>query len=183
MARHSYTEMGMEIKHVRYALRIPELSSMKMKKMKLFKIRKPKMFKKKKEIMSRASLDSLNVDWRKEFDQKYADLIFKMKSKKKSSSSLVGNTSMVATSEMGGNMLDFSLLSSSSKSLASSSVSENSLCLDQIDDQHEDLLFLPHLEEIKEKEENFESENTNQKDIFHRRKLRYSYHILKDSEL
>merc|ERR1711915_467386 len=108
MARHSYTEMGMEIKHVRYSLRIPELSSMKMKKMKLFKMRKPKMFKKKKEVVSRASLDSLNVDWRKEFDQKYADLIFKM----------------VATSEMGGNLLDFSLLSSSSKSLTSGSVIE-----------------------------------------------------------
>ena len=139
MSSYSYTEFGIEIKHVRYAVRIPELPSLKLRKPKLLKMKRPKIMKRRRRSMANTgTLDSLNVDWKKEFDQKYADLIFKTEEKKKSNSSLSAN-SLFSTEEClkRGFQDDLANISFSSQtySITSSPVNLSSLCLDRLGEE------------------------------------------------
>ena len=72
----SYTELGFEINQFRFAVKVPKI-----------KLRKPKILKKRKSVEQPDSLDNLNVDWRKEFNKKYADHLFKTEAKRKTKSS------------------------------------------------------------------------------------------------
>ena len=72
----SYTELGFEINQFKFAVKLPK-----------FMLRKPKLLKKRKSAESPESLDNLNVDWKKEFNKKYADHLFKTEAKRKSKSS------------------------------------------------------------------------------------------------
>ena len=72
----SYTELGFEINQFKFAVKLPKI-----------KLRKPKLLRKRKSVESPDSLDNINVDWKKEFNKKYADHLFKTEAKKSSKSS------------------------------------------------------------------------------------------------
>ena len=138
-----------------------------------------------REIVSTGTLDSLNVDWKKEFDQKYADLIFKSEAKKKSKSSLQDNSffpdDSLITMKDGrqGNFFNLSFIS-----LTSSPVNLNkSSTLQRQDAKEDDLLFLPNMEEMEHNQQNFELQKGTPKTSTRTKKLRYSYHILENSQL
>ena len=107
-----YYEVGIETKHVKLALKIPDLRSSKIKLGKSMK--KPRTIlrrkrKEKRSFVDTSSLASLNIDWRREFEDKYAELIDKTEQKKRTNKtiqrekfqqdlqniSLIANTSLV----------------------------------------------------------------------------------------
>ena len=80
-----YYELGIQTKHVKLAVKIPDLRLSKIKLSKTMK--KPRMMMRKKRrqnknmMVDTSSLASLNIDWRQEFEEKYAELIDKTKQK------------------------------------------------------------------------------------------------------
>ena len=178
MGKFSYTEFGIEIKHVRYAVRIPELPTLKLRKPKMLKMKRPRVLKsRRKDLMNTGTLDSLNVDWKKEFDQKYADLIFKTEEKKISKSSFTTNLSSSIEERLHPDLDELSFSSSRTYTLPCSPVS-----LDRA--EHADkLLFMPNLAEMKQDQENFETRTLKAKTPSKPRKLRYSYHVLQKTNV
>ena len=83
MSPSCYYEVGVQLKHVKYAVKLPDLHSIKLNKTKLrIKMKKPKLMmrrrdQKKRKTMDTGSLASINVDWKKEFEDKYAELLSK----------------------------------------------------------------------------------------------------------
>ena len=84
------TQFGLEVNHVRYTVRLPELPKLRKraskpsrrsaelpklgKKMKLGQLPRLVRKKRKMEKNNTGTLDSLGVDWRAEFEQKFAEL-------------------------------------------------------------------------------------------------------------
>ena len=114
-----YYEVGFETKHVKLAVKIPDLRSSKLKlrkKMKKSKVglRKGRtVTRSKRQIIDTSSLASINVDWKQEFEEKYKDLITKTQKKNQINTaamkekfqeeikniSLIANTSMLKEDE------------------------------------------------------------------------------------
>ena len=88
MSPSCYYEVGVQLKHVKYAVKLPDLHSIKLNKTKLrMKMKKPKLMMRrrdqgKKKNIDTSSLASINVDWKKEFEEKYAELLSKTAKRK-----------------------------------------------------------------------------------------------------
>ena len=88
MSPSCYYEVGVQLKHVKYAVKLPDLHSIKLNKKKLrMKMKKPKLMMRrrdqgKKKNIDTSSLASINVDWKKEFEEKYAELLSKTAKRK-----------------------------------------------------------------------------------------------------
>ena len=80
----SYYELGFQTKHVKLAVKIPDLRSSKIQLKKTMK--KPKTMmrnrRRRRELVDTTSLSSINIDWNKEFEEKYAELLVKTYRKK-----------------------------------------------------------------------------------------------------
>ena len=80
----SYYELGFQTKHVKLAVKIPDLRSSKIQLKKSLK--KPKTMmrnrRRRREQVDTTSLSSINIDWNREFEEKYAELLVKTYRKK-----------------------------------------------------------------------------------------------------
>ena len=80
----SYYELGFQTKHVKLAVKIPDLRSSKIQLKKTLK--KPKTMmrnrRRRREQVDTTSLSSINIDWKGEFEEKYAELLLKTYRKK-----------------------------------------------------------------------------------------------------
>lgn len=80
----SYYELGFQTKHVKLAVKIPDLRSSKIQLKKTMK--KPKTMmrnrRRRREKVDTTSLSSINIDWNREFEEKYAELLVKTYRKK-----------------------------------------------------------------------------------------------------
>merc|ERR1712242_25430 len=171
MSTYSYTEFGIQIKHIRYAVRIPELPTLKLRKPRMMRMKRPRMVKSKRRIQQNTgTLDSLDVDWKKEFDQKYADLIFKTEAKR-ITSNLINSTEERLNPECQEDMSNTSFSSGKTYTTDISPINE--------EDDTNQLLFLPKLSEMKEDQDCFEAKKLKSKSPYKARKLSYSYHVLK----
>ena len=90
MSSSCYYEVGVKLKHVKYSVKLPDIQSMKLNKPRLgIKMKKPKMMmrrrgKAKRRNVDSSSLSSINVDWKKEFEEKYSELLSKTEKRKSS---------------------------------------------------------------------------------------------------
>ena len=90
MSPSCYYEVGVQLKHVKYAVKLPDLHSIKLNKTKLrLKMKKPKLMMRRRDQGKRKNIDtgslaSINVDWKKEFEAKYAELLSKTAKRKSS---------------------------------------------------------------------------------------------------
>merc|ERR1712154_135807 len=180
MSTYSYTEFGIQIKHVRYAVRIPELPTIKLRKSKTLRMKRPRIMKgRRRSRANTGTLDSLDVDWKKEFDQKYADLIFKTEAKKKAS--LLTNSiedRLNPETQEDINNLSFS---SGKTYTISCSNEEISTIKKEKESDNDELLFLPNLALMKEEQDSFGAKKEKYQSPYKARKLSYSYHILQTS--
>ena len=179
MSTYSYTEFGIQIKHVRYAVRIPELPTLKLRKPRVMRMKRPRIMRSRRRIhQNTGTLDSLDVDWKKEFDQKYADLIFKTEAKK-ISSNLSSSAEERLSPECEENIQNLSFSSGKTYTIACSPIHLGSRTNEE--EETDKLLFLPNLSEMKEDQECFEAKKQKSKSPYKARKLIYSYHVLKNS--
>ena len=134
-------------------------------------MKRPRIMRRKIQQNNTGTLDSLDVDWKKEFDQKYADLIFKTEAKR-ITSNLANSTEERLNPECREDRSNLSFSSGKTYTVDSSPINE--------EDDTDKLLFLPNLSEMKEDQDCFEAKKHISKSPYKARKLSYSYHVLKD---
>ena len=82
-----YYEVGIQTKHVKLAVRIPDIRSSGIKLKKTMK--KPKMMMRRRRRAERrsrvdtSSLASLDIDWAQEFEEKYAELLVRTQQRRR----------------------------------------------------------------------------------------------------
>ena len=166
----SYYELGFQTKHVKLAVKIPDLRSSKIQLKKTMK--KPKTMmrnrrRRKRELVDTTSLSSINIDWNKEFEEKYAELLVKTYRKKMEDKAVkmekyqedVQSVSMIPQTSllMGDNSINLSLNNNNKEQVESKKEKMDETLADA--QEQRNLLTA--------------------KKLSSRRNLKYSYHILK----
>ena len=165
MAPGCYYEVGVQLNKVKYAVKVPDLHSIKLNKPKLrIKMKKPKMMMRRREKGKRrnidtSSLSSINIDWKKEFEEKYCELLSKTEKRK---------SGKISKEKLSQELFNISLIANTSY-LSESPVN---LSLTEIETEGNENL-------------NVEEENRNllsSEPVSGRRILKYKYHTLKISK-
>ena len=142
MSPSCYYEVGVQLKHVKYAVKLPDLHSIKLNKTKLrMKMKKPKLMMRRRDQGKRKNLDtgslaSINVDWKKEFEAKYAELLSKTaqrkssklrpeESKEKLSQDLLNISLIANTSYITESPVNLSIAETETESLETSELAED----------------------------------------------------------
>ena len=166
----SYYELGFQTKHVKLAVKIPDLRSSKIQLKKTMKKPKTMMRNRRRrrehELVDTTSLSSINIDWNKEFEEKYAELLVKTYRKKMEDKEVkmekyqedVQSVSMIPQTSllMGDNSINLSFNNNKEK-----------------------------VERRKEKMDDTLADHQEQRNLLtakklpSRRNLKYSYHVLK----
>ena len=165
----SYYELGFQTKHVKLAVKIPDLRSSKIQLKKTMK--KPKTMmrnrRRRRELVDTTSLSSINIDWNKEFEEKYAELLVKTYRKKMEDKAVkmekyqedVQSVSMIPQTSllMGDNSINLSLNNNNKEKVERKKEKMDETLADA--QEQRNLLTA--------------------KKLSSRRNLKYSYHILK----
>lgn len=173
MSPSCYYEVGVQLKHVKYAVKLPDLHSIKLNKTKLrMKMKKPKLMmrrrdQKKRKTMDTGSLASINVDWKKEFEDKYAELLSKTARRK--SSKLCPENSKEKLSQ---DLLNISLIANTSY------ITDTPVNLSIDEASEAEILETEELGEEQEKRNLLSGELVGGR----RRILKYKYHTLRTKQ-
>ena len=157
-----YYEVGFETKHVKLAVKIPDLRSSKIQLKK--KMKKPKMMirNKRRKVQSyvdTSSLASINIDWKQEFEEKYAELIDKTQKRK-------GSKKEAIKEKFQEEMKNISLIANTSLLIETSDIN---LSISEQDSE----------ENCTISESNENQNLLTSKKMPSSRQLKYSYHVLK----
>ena len=142
MSPSCYYEVGVQLKHVKYAVKLPDLHSINLTKTKLrMKMKKPKLMMRRRDQGKRKNIDtgslaSINVDWKKEFEDKYAELLSKTakrksrqvcpeESKEKLSQDLLNISLIANTSYITESPVNLSMAETETESLETSELAED----------------------------------------------------------
>ena len=162
MSPGCYYEVGVQLKKVKYSVKVPDLHSLKLKKPTLrMKMKKPKMMMRRREKGKRrnidtSSLSSINIDWKKEFEEKYCELLSKTEKRK---------SGQICKEKLSKELLNISLIANTSY------LSESPVNLSLTEIENESIESL-----------NVDEENRNllsSEPVPARRILKYKYHTLK----
>ena len=165
----SYYELGFQTKHVKLAVKIPDLRSSKIQLKKTMK--KPKTMmrnrRRRREKVDTTSLSSINIDWNREFEEKYAELLVKTYRKKM-------EDKMVKMEKYQEDVQSVSMIPQTSLLMDDTSIN-----LSLNNNQEE------KAEREKEKMDDTLADHQEQRNLLtskklpSRRNLKYSYHVLK----
>lgn len=163
----SYYELGFQTKHVKLAVKIPDLRSSKIQLKKSLK--KPKTMmrnrRRRREQVDTTSLSSINIDWNREFEEKYAELLVKTYRKKM-------EDKVVKMEKYQEDVQSVSMIPQTSLLMGDTSINLS------LNNNTED-------KEEKEKMDDTLADHQDQRNLLtakklpSRRNLKYSYHVLK----